>query len=93
MFKVAIKGVPMFPKNEKSQEFPWEGVPWLVSSRTLVMTFLCTGSSLAGLFMSEKVSHTNSGEQWYKNPCLLGGSSTLSREIPGVLPNQHEAIG
>jgi hypothetical protein len=62
MFKVAIKGAPMFPKKGKAQESPWEGVPWLVSSRNLAMTFLCTGSSLAGLFMSEKVSHTDSGE-------------------------------
>jgi hypothetical protein len=61
MFKVAIKGAPTFPKNEKSQE-PLSKGPWLVSSRNLAMMFLCIGSSLARLFMSKKVSHIDSGE-------------------------------
>jgi hypothetical protein len=59
---VAIKGVPTFPKNGKTKEYPWERVPWLVYSRNLVISFLCIGSSLAGLFMSLKVSCNDYGE-------------------------------
>jgi hypothetical protein len=62
MYKVAIKGTPTFLKKGKAQESPCEGVPWLVSSVTLSMKILCTGSPFAGSFKSVKVSHTDSKE-------------------------------
>jgi hypothetical protein len=62
MYKVAIKGTPTFLKKGKAQESPCEGAPWLVSSGTLAMKILCTGSPLVGLFKSVKVSHTDSEE-------------------------------
>ena len=62
MYKVVIKGTPTFPKKGKAQEYPYEGVPWLVFLGNFSMNILCTGSPLAGSFKSVKVSHTNSGE-------------------------------
>jgi hypothetical protein len=60
MYKVAIKGTPMFLKKLKEQESPCEGVPWLVFSGALAMNILCTGSALVGSFKFIKVSHTDS---------------------------------
>jgi hypothetical protein len=62
MYKVAIKGIPMFLKKGKAKESPYGGVPWLVSLGNLAMNILCTGSHFAGSFNSVKVSHIDSEE-------------------------------
>ena len=62
MYKVAIKGTPTFPKKEKAQESPLEGVPWLVSLGNLAMKIVCIGYPLVGSFKFVKVSHTESNE-------------------------------
>jgi hypothetical protein len=60
IFKVAIKGAPTFPKKGKTQESPWEGIHWLVSSRNFSITSDLKKKIYKAFYGVEKLQSTHS---------------------------------